>query len=59
MIQNSLNWGKWQRELTKISSQTLEWVVAENTGHWIWDSPKGRDQLQQVLLRLVSEKSNY
>lgn len=59
MIKNSLNWGKWQRELTKISDKTLEWVVAENTNHWIWDSPKGRDQLQQLLLRLVSEKSNY
>lgn len=59
MIKNSLNWGKWQRELTRISDNTLEWVVAENTNHWIWDSPKGRDQLQQVLLRLVSEKSNY
>lgn len=59
MIKNSLNWGKWQRELTKISSNTLEWVVAENSGHWIWDSPKGREQLQQGLLRLVSEKSNY
>lgn len=58
MIKNSLNWGKWQRELTKIG-KTLEWVVAENTSHWIWHSPKGRDQLQQVLLRLVSEKSNY
>lgn len=59
MIKNSLNWGKWQRELTKISSKSLEWVVAENTDHFIWESPKGRDQLQQVLLRLVSEKSNY
>lgn len=59
MIKNSLNWGKWQRELTKLSSKSLEWVVAENTDHWIWESPKGRDQLQQVLLRLVSEKTNY
>lgn len=59
MIKQSLNWGKWQRELTKISLNTLEWVVAENTNHRIWDSPKGREQLQQLLLRLVSEKSNY
>lgn len=59
MIKNSLNWGKWQRELTKISDKTLEWVVAENANHMIWDSPKGRDQVQQVLLRLVSEKTNY
>lgn len=59
MIQQSLNWGKWQRELTKLSSQPLEWVVAENSNHRIWDSPKGRKELQQLLLRLVSEKSNY
>lgn len=59
MIKNSLNWGKWQRELTKISENLLEWVVAENSGHRIWESPKGREQLQQLLLRLVSEKTNY
>lgn len=59
MIKQSLNWGKWQRELTKLSLNTLEWVVAENTNHKVWDNPKGRDQLQQLLLRLVSEKTNY
>lgn len=59
MIKNSLNWGKWQRDLIKISDRLLEWVVAENSGHKIWESSKGRDQLQQLLLRLVSEKSNY
>lgn len=59
MIKNSLNWGKWQRELTKLSDQSIEWVVAENSGHFIWRSPKGREQLQQLLLRLVSDKSNY
>lgn len=59
MIKNSLNWGKWQRQLTKLSEKTVEWVVAENSGHSIWKSPKGKDQLQQLLLRLVSEKSNY
>lgn len=59
MIKNSLNWGKWQRDLTKLSENTIEWVVAENSNHRIWESPKGRTQLQQLLLRLVSEKSNY
>lgn len=59
MIKNSLNWGKWQRSLTKLSDQTIEWVVAENSNHLIWRSPKGKAQLQQLLLRLVSEKSNY
>lgn len=59
MIKNLLNWGKWQRELTKLSDQSLEWVVAENSDHKIWKSAKGKTQLQQLLLRLVSEKSNY
>lgn len=59
MIKKSLNWGKWQRELTKLSGNSLEWVIAENAGHSIWKSPKGRDALQQLLLRLVSEKTNY
>lgn len=59
MIKNSLNWGKWQRELSKLSDKTIEWVIAENSEHFIWESPKGREQLQQLLLRLVSEKSNY
>lgn len=59
MIKNSLNWGKWQRELSKLSDRTIEWVIAENSEHFIWESPKGREQLQQLLLRLVSEKTNY
>lgn len=59
MIRNSINWGKWQRELTRLSDKVQEWVVAENSDHKIWNSPKGRDQIQQLLLRLVSEKSNY
>lgn len=59
MIKRSLNWGKWQRDLTKLSDYALEWVVSENSGHRIWKSPKGREHLQQLLLRLVSEKSNY
>lgn len=59
MIKNSINWGKWQRSLTRLGGNVQEWVVAENSGHQIWKSPKGRDQIQQLLLRLVSEKSNY
>lgn len=59
MIKNSLNWGSWQRALTKLSDKSIEWVVAENSNHEIWKSAKGREQLQQLLLRLVSEKSNY
>lgn len=59
MIKNSLNWGKWQREITKWSTKNQEWVIAENSGHKIWRSLKGKEQLQQLLLRIVSDKSNY
>lgn len=53
MIKRSLNWGKWQRELTRLSSKTTEWIVAENSDHFIWRSPRGREQLQSLLLRLI------
>lgn len=56
MIKKSLNWGKWQRELTKLSSRTAEWVIAENSDHFIWRSSKGRKELQQLLLRLIGEQ---
>lgn len=56
MIKNSLNWGKWQRELSKLSDQTIEWVIAEKSDHFIWKSPKGKVQLQDLLLRLISEE---
>lgn len=55
MIKKSLNWGKWQRELTKLSSKAMEWVVAEKSGHEIWESPRGREELQKVLLRLLGD----
>ncbi|RKP28443.1 hypothetical protein METBISCDRAFT_32176 [Metschnikowia bicuspidata] len=58
MIKQSLNWGKWPRELTKLSSRPIEWVVAEGANHCVWDTPKGRKELQQLLLRDVSEKNN-
>lgn len=53
MIKNSLNWGKWQRELSQLSSNPIEWVIAENSDHFIWFSPRGRSQLQKSLLRLL------
>ncbi|KAI3407076.2 hypothetical protein KGF56_000063 [Candida oxycetoniae] len=56
MIKKSLNWGKWQREISKLSSKTAEWVIAENSDHFIWRSPKGRKQLQDLLLRLIGEQ---
>ena len=56
MIKNSLNWGKWQRELSKLSDKTMEWVIAEKSDHFIWKSPRGKEQLQELLLRMVSEE---
>ncbi|CEP20336.1 unnamed protein product [Cyberlindnera jadinii] len=52
MIKRSLNWGNWQRLLTKISSTTYEWKIADG-GHEMWKTPKGKEQLQDVLLRLL------
>ncbi|CCH41792.1 putative membrane protein [Wickerhamomyces ciferrii] len=52
VIKKSLNWGNWQRQLTKISSNTKEWKIADGD-HEIWKSPKGRSDLQDVLLRLL------
>ncbi|ABN67001.2 predicted protein [Scheffersomyces stipitis CBS 6054] len=57
MIKNSLNWGKWQQEISKISSNTVEWVIAENSNHEIWKSPRGREQLQQLLMRVIGGKT--
>lgn len=59
MIKTSLNWGKWQRELSKLSSHCIEWVIAENLNHKIWKAAKGRRQLQDLLLQLVLDKSKY
>jgi pimeloyl-ACP methyl ester carboxylesterase len=54
MIKRSSNWGNWQRLLTKISSNTNEWKIAD-AGHEVWKTPKGRKQLQDVLLRLLEK----
>ena len=56
MIKKLLNWGKWQNEISKLSRKTSEWVIAENSDHFIWNSPKGRKELQQLLLRLIGEQ---
>lgn len=58
MIKKSLNWGNWQLQLSKLSTRSLEWVVAEDSNHQIWDSKKGRRELQLLLLRLISENSH-
>ncbi|RLV89497.1 putative vacuolar membrane protein [Spathaspora sp. JA1] len=57
MIKKSLNWGKWQREITRLSNKLNEWVIAENSDHFIWKSAKGRKELQQLLLRLIGKQS--
>lgn len=59
MIKNSLNWGKWQRELTKLLTNCIEWVIAENSNHFIWELPKGRKQMQELLLQLVLNRKKY
>ena len=46
---------KWQRELTKISLEYLVSGGGRKHQPSIWDSPKGREQRQQPLLRLVSK----
>lgn len=43
-------------EITKLSTKTAEWVIAENSDHFIWRSPTGRKQLQQLLLRIIGEQ---
>ncbi|ODV96037.1 hypothetical protein PACTADRAFT_2339 [Pachysolen tannophilus NRRL Y-2460] len=58
MIKNSLNWGKWQRELTKISKNNLEWVISEGD-HKIWENPRGKNEVQDLLLRLIGTKTGY
>ncbi|CUM65546.1 uncharacterized protein PRCAT00003192001 [Priceomyces carsonii] len=57
VIKRSSNWGKWQRSLTKLSSKAFEWVIAKESQHLIWKSPRGREQLQDLLLRLISGDS--
>ncbi|KAI0463763.1 hypothetical protein LJB42_002768 [Komagataella kurtzmanii] len=55
MIKKSVNWGRWQRELTKISSKPIEWVITKGN-HRPWDDPNGRKQLQDLLLRVIDEE---
>ncbi|KAG7194554.1 uncharacterized protein KQ657_004769 [Scheffersomyces spartinae] len=53
MIKNSINWGKWQRQLTRLSDQPVEWEIVESASHFLWKNAKGRKQLQDVLIRLI------
>lgn len=54
-IRQSLNWGNWQRELTKLLRNVHnEWVLAD-AGHRVWEYADGKRQLQKLLLRMVGE----
>lgn len=56
MIKKSRNWGNWQRQLTKISSDSREWTIAEKSSHFIWESKIGKQTLQETLLRAATDK---
>lgn len=53
MIKQSVNWGKWQREISLLSDSTVEWVISKDSSHYVWKSNSGKKQLQDVLLRLI------
>lgn len=58
LIKKSPQWGNWQRELTKISSKTQEWKIVDG-GHEIYKYGLGKQELQDVLLRLIGDKDRY
>ncbi|QEU58188.1 hypothetical protein KDRO_A02030 [Kluyveromyces lactis] len=58
LIKKSPQWGNWQRELSKISSKTQEWKIVDG-GHQIYKYGLGKQQAQDVLLRLIGEKDRY
>lgn len=54
-IKESLNWGNWQRTLTKLTSSSDsrdEWIISE-AGHYIWKTPQGKKDLQNLVLRVL------
>lgn len=58
LIKKSSQWGNWQRELSKISSKTQEWKIIEG-GHQFYKYGLGKEETQDVLLRLIDEKDKY
>lgn len=58
MAKKSPQWGNWQRELSKISSKTQEWKLVDG-GHDVYKYELGKQQTQDVLLRLIGEKDRY
>lgn len=58
MVKKSPQWGNWQRELSKISAKVQEWKIADG-GHELYKFGLGKQQIQDVLLRLIDEKDRY
>lgn len=58
MVKKSPQWGNWQRELSRISSKTQEWKLIDG-GHEVYKFGLGKQQAQDVLLRLIGEKDRY
>lgn len=58
LIKKSAQWGNWQRELSKVSSKTQEWTIVDG-GHEFYKYGLGKQQTQDVLLRLIGEKDKY
>lgn len=58
MIRKSPQWGNWQRELSKISGKVQEWKIVDG-GHEFYKFNLGKQQTQDVLLRLIDEKDRY
>lgn len=51
MIKKNKIWGRWQRELTLISSRTFKWKIAEGD-HELYKSELGKEALREELLKL-------
>lgn len=54
MIKKSSVWGDWQRQLTKISTNTKEWKIVDGE-HTFYENQNGKELTQDVLLRLLGE----
>ncbi|SCW02425.1 LAFE_0F06150g1_1 [Lachancea fermentati] len=58
LIKKSPQWGNWQRELTKVSVNTQEWKILTG-GHEVYKFGTAKQELQDVLLRLIGDKDRY
>lgn len=58
LIKKSPQWGNWQRDITRISSKTQEWKIL-NGGHEVYKFGSAKQELQDVLLRLIGDKDRY